>query len=146
MVKPATGRVPKTETLEIADRLNLLEILPPKGNIANMRVLWELQQKLGCTGEELLALGTKDAEGKDIPSAAWQFWKVKAKAIPIGPAAREIVKAKLKELDEKEDLRLAHVHLWEVFIEGKRKPRPRTEPTKKNVPSKPPPKEETENE
>jgi hypothetical protein len=97
--------------LDVSERIRLLGILPEKGNLLTLKIVSTLRDELSFSEKEHKALKFK-TEGN---MTMWSD-KVKQKLIDVGDQAKEIVVKALKDLDEKEELTLPDVNLWERFI------------------------------
>ena len=97
--------------LTVLERLTLLAILPPEGNLRTMRVVHELRQELALTQEEIKEFGVRE-EGQQI---VWDEAKAKAVEIKAGGIRTEIITKALRELNEKEKLTPQHLTLCEKF-------------------------------
>jgi len=97
--------------LDVAERIRLLGILPEKGNLLTLKIVRELRDDLSFS----------EKEHKDFKIVAKMdriTWSddAKKKAVKIGDQAKELVEKTLKDLDEKEELTLADIDLWDKFI------------------------------
>jgi hypothetical protein len=99
--------------LDVSERIRLLGILPEKGNLLTLKIVSTLRDDLSFSEKEHKALNFK-TEGN---FTRWSD-NVKPKDVKLGDQAKEIVVKALKELDEKEELTLPDVGLWERFIGG----------------------------
>ena len=101
--------------LEIADRINLLNVLPAEGNILTLRVVKELRGSLSFSEKELADAKIQQSDDGRI---AWDAdaAAVLVKDVKIGKAARDIIKAALKKLNDKEKLTAQLVPVWEKFM------------------------------
>jgi hypothetical protein len=100
--------------LDVAERIRLLGILPEKGNLLTLKIVGELRDDLSFS----------EKEHKDFKIVAKMdriTWAddAKKKAVKIGDQAKELIVKTLKELDEKEELTLADVDLWDKFVGDK---------------------------
>ncbi len=86
--------------LDILERINLLGLLPSKGNLITVRIVSELRQTIGFSEREISDWKIK-TEGEQI---TWDGTKVKTKEIIIGPSAIGILKERVKELDGAGDI------------------------------------------
>jgi hypothetical protein len=107
--------------LNIAERIALLNILPPEGNIITLRVVRELQGKLSFTEEELKEWKIKNRvqpDGRALITWDSDFTN-KTKDIKIGEVANGIIVEQLKMLESQKRLRLEMLDLYEKFVDGK---------------------------
>lgn len=100
------------ETLSVADRVVLLDILPPQGDITTIRIVRSLREALSFTEEEHEKLGITISDGRVT-------WKENAsKDVEIGMKAREIIASAFKQLDNQKKLSPQHIEMYERFVEG----------------------------
>jgi hypothetical protein len=99
--------------LNIAERLMLLNILPPEGSITMMKLLRVLREELSFNEKENKALEFKQED-------TMLLWKEDAnivKDVKIGEIMTELIKKELKKLNDEEKLTEAHIDLYDKFIE-----------------------------
>ncbi len=82
--------------LDILERINLLGLLPEKGNLITVRIVAELRNDIGFNEKELSDWKIK-TEGGQI---TWDVSKVKTKEIIIGPSSIGVLKERVEELDK----------------------------------------------
>ena len=101
----------KTE-LGLQERLLILNILPQKGNIVNLRVTKDIVKNVGLSDKEI-----QEWEVKVLPDGkvSWNLDKVEAKEIIFGDTAKGIIKDELKKLNEKNELPMNYLELYEKF-------------------------------
>jgi len=99
--------------LEIAERINLLNILPVEGNIVTLRVVNELRLDLGFSETELAEAKIMQTEDGRI---TWDASAVLVKDVKIGDTAREIITEALKKLDGEKKLTPQLVPIWDKFM------------------------------
>ena len=97
--------------LDVAERIRLLGILPEKGNLLTLKIVRELRDDLSFSEKEHKDFNILTKMDRITWSDA-----AKKKAVKIGDQAKELVEKTLKELDEKEELTLADIDLWDKFI------------------------------
>lgn len=97
--------------LSIKNRLRLLAILPAQGNLLTLKIVRKLREELSFSEQE-----HKDFEIKIVDGSI--KWKkgVEDKEIELGDKAKEIVEKRLRELNDKEELTVPDIDLWEIFI------------------------------
>ncbi len=100
--------------LSIRERIMLSGLLPETGNIAQIRILGDLRRELGFTEEENKIYCIK-IDGDRI---TWNDQKDEFKDVPIGEVATDLIRKRLKEMDDKKKLTEQHIPLWDKFIEG----------------------------
>ena len=94
----------------VLDRLALLEILPEKGHpVAMLRIIHDLRYEAAFSEEELAALNFRD-DGK---RTVWN--RIPDKEIEIGIQAKLLIRELLKGLNEKRELKVGHLGLWDLF-------------------------------
>lgn len=97
--------------VSIPNRLRLLAILPEQGNLLTLKIVRQLREELSFSEEEHKEFEIK-TEGNSIR------WKLDAeeKEIEFGEQAKELIDKRLRELNEKDELTLPDLELWEAFI------------------------------
>lgn len=97
--------------LNTFERLTLLNILPPEGDLITIRVLHGLKERLGFTEEELQALELR-TEGQRV------FWKPEADKevdVEIGSKAESIIRETLEKLNKDKKIKEEHLSLCDKF-------------------------------
>lgn len=100
-------------TLNVAERIMLLHLLPAQGNIITLRVALELQQAIAFSEDELI-------EASIVQEDEQMRWDPEAdlvKEVAVGPAARGLIVEVLKKLDAEQKLTANHITLYERFVE-----------------------------
>lgn len=99
--------------LSILDRIRLLELLPERGNLVSLRLVKGLIDKIGFSDAEIAEYEIKHGDGQVT-------WGSNAKPIDVefGLAEREFIAGLFSALDEKKDLSLEQLGLYEKFIGG----------------------------
>jgi hypothetical protein len=87
--------------------------LPEKGSILTLRIVQELRAALSFSEKEHKDFGL-NATAEMI---TWNDKGAKEKEVKIGEEATKIIKDKLKELDEAEELTPTDISIWERFME-----------------------------
>lgn len=108
--------------LNIAERIALLNILPPEGNIVTLRIVRDLRGQLSFTEDELKEWKIKNRvqpDGRALITWDSDFAN-KTKDIKIGEAAKGIIVEQLKQLESQKRLRLEMLDLYERFVEEKK--------------------------
>ncbi len=105
---PGTEAV--TREFVVEERLTMLNLLPPEGNLITMKIVHELRQALGFSDEEFTALDFKQENGR-------LMWKegTGPKEVKVGVKAASIVHDELAKLDKGGTLKEAHLTLCEKF-------------------------------
>lgn len=99
--------------LDVLDRLMLLDVLPPTGNVLTLKIVRTLRESLSFNEDELAALNMQQ-QGEQV---IWDRTKEdpKGKEIVIGERATDLIITRLKELNEKEKLTPQHLSICEKF-------------------------------
>lgn len=94
----------------VEERLAMLNLLPPEGNLITMRIVHDLRQALGFSDEEFTALEFKQENGR-------LMWKegIGPKEVRVGVKAASIAHDELAKLDKGGKLTVAHLTLCEKF-------------------------------
>jgi hypothetical protein len=95
----------------IRERIRLLNILPEQGNLLTIKIVRQLREALSMSEEEHESAAIKVTDDRitwdpDYPD----------KEIVIGAKGKEIIEKRLRELNEKNELTVADLDLWEKFI------------------------------
>lgn len=102
--------------LTLLDRLTLLGMLPPEGDLRTMKVVHELRQDLAPTADEIEQWEVKDvevAEGKH--SVAWNDEKAEAIDIDVAGVKTQIIVEALRKLDAEKKVGPQHLPLCDKF-------------------------------
>jgi hypothetical protein len=101
--------------LNVADRLNLLQVLPKEGNFATLKIVRDTQ--------DILTLSEEDHKTFEIVekgnTVTWNDAGKEEIEIPIGDKAKEIAKEALQKLDNDKKLTPNHVSIYEKFVQDK---------------------------
>ena len=104
-------------SLSVVNRLSLLGLLENKGDLTTLKVIRELREELSFTEAEHKVLHFQPLPGERVtfdetvvPDKEFEFEGIRKIII-------EKVKTQLKELEEKQDLTLDLLPLYEVLIE-----------------------------
>lgn len=99
--------------LGVFERLWLLNnALPKKSSAVNLRITQELISVLGLKAEELKELSIREEDGHIV----WDNSKEQALEIDLSEAQVELLAQSLKDLDEKGELELALLPLYDKFV------------------------------
>lgn len=116
---PITGSV-ITKSLNVPERLNLLSILPVQGNLATLRIVRDLREKLSLSEEEHKEFGITTIHN-DNGSVTFNWTNGDAALTPrkfqFQPKAFSIIVEALRQLDTQKQLRTEHISLYEAFVE-----------------------------
>jgi len=100
--------------LKVTERLMLMNLLAPiEGNITTLRIVRGLQEKIGFSDEENVALAFH-REGKFL---GWTETADVPTEIDIGPGAKAIIASQLKSLNAQRALTMQQFDLYERFVE-----------------------------
>ncbi len=105
--------------LNIVDRLTCLGVLPQEGDFVTLKIVRDLQSKLGFTEEEL-----KECEIVSDPETQSVKWNEKGaveKEIVIGEKAMDLIVEALEKLNKDKKLKPQHFSVFEKFVENKDK-------------------------
>jgi len=101
--------------LNVLERLILLNVLPPTGDITSIKLLREVREEASFDEEENKALNFKQEEEGSL------MWNQAAgsieKDILIGEIVTELVKTALKKLDEEKKLTEDHISFYDKFMQ-----------------------------
>jgi len=100
--------------LNVMERLTLLGVLPKEGNFASLRIIRKLQERLSFTEEELKEFEVDSNE--ETGTVNWNPKGNEEKEVEVGEKACEIIKAKLKQLNDEKKLTQQHVSVYEKFM------------------------------
>ena len=104
--------------LDLPERIALLGILPHEGSLVTLRVIRELQIKVGFTEEEIKHFGLKDAVKDGTMTINWNpDVATETKDIEIGEVAKALIVSRLKQLDSQGKLHIGMLPLYEKFVE-----------------------------
>ena len=99
-----------TASLTLYDRYFLLQLIDtPEGNLVTMRLLRDLQSKVGYSGEELEA-HIKTANGQT------SFGANPAKELQFAPAEVTFIQERLRPLAENGSIQRGHLALFDAFL------------------------------
>ena len=117
MVKKVKGKresTMKQAKLTIGDRITILEMLPPEGNFATLKIVRKLREQLSLTEDEIKK--QKVIQIKD--KISWQDGN-KTTEMEFGEFAENMIVDALKKLDTDNKLEDKHFGLYEIFVEVK---------------------------
>ena len=101
--------------LKIKERLILLNILPDQGNFATLKLVRKLREKLSFTEQE-----NNEYEielSNDGKSVKWNPEKDSIeKDMEFGDFENDLIKSRLKALDEEKKLNDNHYSIYEKFV------------------------------
>ena len=95
----------------VSARLRLLGILPEQGNLLTLKIVRELREALSFSEKEHKDMNIVFKDDR----ITWSD-KAKDKTIKFGDQGKELVEKRLRELNDKDELTLPDLDLWEKFI------------------------------
>jgi hypothetical protein len=95
----------------VSERIRLVGILPDKGNILTLKIVRTLRGDLSFSEKEL-----KDWEIKSEDNRITWNNKVKEKEVEVGDTGKKLIVDILKDLDEKNELTVADITLWDKLV------------------------------
>lgn len=101
--------------LNLAERINLMEILPVEGNFITLGIIRELKVNLGVKDNEFKLFGIEQKDNK----ITWNEEGNKEIDFDFGDKAVEIVVEELEKLDKGKKLEDRHFSLFEKFVKTK---------------------------
>ena len=120
MSKDVTPIAGITKLLNVAERLNLLNVLPQQGNFTTLRILRDLREKLSLSEEEHKDFGIVTTVNEN-GSITFNWTNGDAALTPrefqFQPKAFSIIVEALRQLDSQKQLRTEHISLFEAFVE-----------------------------
>jgi len=97
--------------LFLKERLGILQILPEKGDFAQMTIKADLAKKLSAKQEEFKDLDIRNENGVTM----WNPEKDKGKEIELTELEEKMIKDALKEMDSKKELTVETAELFKKF-------------------------------
>jgi len=98
--------------LNVLERLSLLQILPAESDFATLKIVRDLQNKVGLNEEEFKEYGIELENG----SYKWNEKGRNEKDFELGDKSVEIIKAQLKEIDEQKKVTGRIMTLYDKFM------------------------------
>lgn len=102
--------------LNLAERINLLTILPKEGDFLTLKVLRDLIDKVGIKDGEF----KKYKIVQDGDQISWDSSLEDLFEIEFGEKQLDIIIKSLKDLDRTKKLRSEHFSLYEKFVQEKK--------------------------
>ena len=99
--------------LNVIERLSILQILPKENNFSTLKLIRDLNNKIGMSADELKKFGvvqTKEGQVK------WNSEGVKEIEIELKEKESDLIVEALKELDKEKKLSQVHLSLYEKFV------------------------------
>lgn len=101
--------------LTVFERINLLSVLPPQGNLTTLRISRKLMNDLSFSEIEI-----KQAGIKNLPNGKIEWNPVAGESIVkdviIGPVAKGIIVGELVKAEKAGRLKAQHLDLYEKFV------------------------------
>ncbi len=104
--------------LSMRDRFVLLNILPPEGNIATIKIVHRLRQDLAPTEQEFKDYKITQNEGQVMWDDAMEK-KRGAQEKKIGPKAYIMIEEQFKKLNDEKKLTEGHLETYMKFCDEK---------------------------
>lgn len=105
---------PREVVLNVLERLLLLQVLPPQGNLTTIRIVRELRERLSFSEDEQTGLNFK----YDGPQIQWDASAAYDVPVPIGPVAHALIVESLTKLDEAGQVTEQYLPLFDKFGVG----------------------------
>ncbi len=106
--------------LSMRDRFVLLNILPPEGNIATIKIVHRLRQDLAPTEQEFKDYKITQNEGQVMWDDAMEK-KRGAQEKKIGPKAYIMIEEQFKKLNDEKKLTEGHLSTFLLFCDEDKK-------------------------
>lgn len=97
--------------LNVHERLTLVNLLPEKGNFTTMKTIEAMKDLLYPSEEETKMYGIEQ-KGNNI---SWNAEGNKEIEIKLTKAHKDLITKALEDLDEKEELTMAHYQVFKKF-------------------------------
>lgn len=98
--------------LTVLERLNLLNLLPQKEDIAILKIIRDLKSSLSLTEEEFKEFNVKNENGM----LAWNEKGLEEREVRVGEMATQICVDSLKRANKEKLLTEQHISLYDKFI------------------------------
>ena len=103
--------------LDVVERLLIASLLPEKGSFTNLKLIRVAKEALSFTDAEHKVLKFRQKDGPDGQSMTeWEQGVVNEEEVKIGEVVTEMIKKKLRELSDKEELLPQQESLFEKFV------------------------------
>jgi hypothetical protein len=89
----------------------LLNILPEKGNLLTIKIVRTLREELSFSEEEHKKYRVKVTDER----ITWDI-NAEPKEMEFGDQAKELIEKALRELNERDEMTVPDIALWEMFI------------------------------
>ena len=96
--------------LSIGERLNLLNLLPPEGDLTSIKIVRKLREGLSFSEDEL-----EEYEIKVLDNGRVSWNSAEEKDIEIRAKARSMIVAALHKLDDEGKVTEQHISLFDKF-------------------------------
>lgn len=97
--------------LNISERLMIMQILPKEGNFVLLKMIRDLNSKVGFSADEIQEFNIKTNDDK----ITWDSKGMVEKAIDFKIKELEIIADALKKLDKESKLEFRHFSIFEKF-------------------------------
>ena len=101
--------------LGVKERLLILGLLPDRGNIADLRILHELEMQLSFSPEEHQQLKIRQM-GPGVTTWDTKVAEGMEKSFEFPDRAMEIIRDRLQSLSENNQLHKDHLAIWNLFV------------------------------
>lgn len=102
--------------LNLAERLVLMQILPKEGSFVTLKILRDLNSKLGVNSEEYTEFEIK--EDKESQQVFWGQKGNEEKEFEFGEKENDLISESLEKLDKEKKLEQKHFTLYEKFVKN----------------------------
>ena len=102
--------------LMVKERLQLLSVLPPAGDITTVRIVRELRESLSFTEAEHKEFEIVTVREDGLDKTRWNAEKVRTVDIAMGEKAFDVIAAALKRASTAHKLPVEMIELYERFI------------------------------
>ena len=101
--------------LNVLERVMVLSVLPKENNFLTLKVIQEIQNKVGLSSEDYKKFDIVQGDGE----LKWNQSGNEGVDIYLGEKAMEIIRTRLEELDKQKKLTPNHMSVYEKFVHGK---------------------------
>jgi len=103
----------KKAKLTLGDRFAVLSVLPAEGNFATLKLIRELREQMSLNAIEI-------KDHKVVQNGDHITWEhgEKTKEMEFSEFAENMIKTRLKKMNETNTLEDKHFAIYEMFVEG----------------------------